>query len=386
MTQTVFSRPVVGAATRALIIGVGHYPSLPGGAGAQMKDPEGLQQLQSPPVSARAFAQWLITCYQSADRPLATVQLLLSEAQPSSFSYDLEGVHNEEQPQLADMATVSAAILDWYTLGDENPDDLMLFYFCGHGLSAGALTSLLMSDFASDPKKLMHGALDLRGFHTGMEQCMARNQCFFIDACRAPSRLLLRLLHAGDPVLQPEIKTDIGGRARLGPQFMSTLNGDKSYAVPGKPSLFTSALLESLSGAAAGDEDYGDWVVKTNRLHAAIEYLVNEMIEQKGYEISQQSIADGMQDFRLNTLLKPVVPVHLTVEPDHLHPEATLQCTDLSGFKEQREADPAPWTFRLPVGSYTFQATFASPGYMPVSKDEFVRPPYMRRRLKADPV
>lgn len=386
MPKTVFSRPVGGAATRALIIGVGHYPSLPGGGGPQMRSPEGLQQLQSPPVSAREFARWLITNYQSPDRPLATVQLLLSEAQPSLFCYELKGVAYEQKPQSADMATVKKAIREWYSLGNHNPNDLMLFYFCGHGLSEGAITSLLMSDFASDSSAIMENALDLRGFHAGMDQCLARHQCYFIDACRAPSTLLRRVQNAGDAVLQPEINLGTKGRARLGPKFMSTLPGDKSHAIPGKPSFFTSALIDSLNGAGAGDEDYGEWVVKTNKLHAAMEYLVKEVIEQNGWSAIQQTITDGMQDLPLNTLAKPVVPVHIIVDPEKAHAEATLQCSGKDGFKLQRGADPAPWCFRVPVGSYTIQASFTSPEYTSVSMDEFVRPPYMRRKLAVDPV
>lgn len=133
MPPTVFFRHVSGPATRALVIGVGHYSSLPGGGGYQLKDPEGLQQLQSPPISAREFAGWLISSYQSDKRPLGSVQLLISEATPAPFTYDFEGSRVEAEPQNADMATVKQAIWDWYELGDHNPDDLPLFYFSGEG-------------------------------------------------------------------------------------------------------------------------------------------------------------------------------------------------------------------------------------------------------------
>lgn len=385
MSQTVFSNTVVGAATRALVIGVGHYPSLPGGGGPQMMNPEGLKQLQSPPVSAREFARWLIENYHSPDRPLASVQLLLSEAEPAMFCYEWKEQPREREPQLADMATVKKAIKDWYKLGNHNPDDLMLFYFCGHGLSEGLNTSLLMSDFASDETAIMENALDFRKFHHGMDQCLARHQCYFIDACRAPSTLLKSVEFAGDAVLNPAMNAATDGRARLGPKFMSTLPGDKSYAIPGKPSFFTSALIRSLNGAGAGDEDYGKWVVKTNKLHAAMEYLVKEVIELNGWPTIQQTITDGMQDLPLNTLAEPVVPVHLVVDPDKAHAEAALQCSSKAGFRLQREADPAPWSFSVPAGSYTFHASFTSPEYASISQDEFVRPPYMRRKLVVDP-
>lgn len=381
MPPTIFSRQVPGAATRALIIGVGHYPSLPGGGGQQMKSPEGLKQLESPPVSAREFAQWLIRNYESDARPLATVQLLLSEKQPAPFDYQLAGNMVSVTPQLADMATVKQAIRDWYTLGNLNPDDLMLFYFCGHGVSEGPLMALLMSDFGSVPLAPMEGALDFRRFHLAMEDCIARHQCYFIDACRLPSTLL-RHDYAGDPVLQPDPRPNPDGRARLGPKFMSTLPGEFSHAQPGKPSLFTRALLEALSGAGAGDEDGGDWIVSTNRLHGAMEYLVKEIIQEKGWEVGQQTITDGMQDLPLNTLERPVVPVSLAIDPQQAHDEATWQCTDGNGLSLQRDADSIPWNFRVPVGNYRFQADFVSPHYTSVIHKQRVRPPYVIRRLK----
>ena len=386
MLPTVYSQAVPGAATRALLIGVGHYPALPDGGGPQMAKPEGLKQLQSPPVSARAFARWLIEHYQSDARPLATVQLLLSEAVPAPFEYQKDGATVQVAAQPADIATVKQAIRDWHELGNRNPDDLLLFYFCGHGVSEGALTSLLMSDFGSVPLAPMEGALDFRRFHLAMEDCLARHQCYFVDACRVPSSLLRRYDVAGDAVLQPGALPNPGGRARLGPKFMSTLPGEASHARPGQPSLFTGALLEALNGAGAGDEDGGDWIVKTNRLHAALEYLVKEIIEENGWDVGQQTITDGMQDLPLNTLDCPVVPVSLAVEPHAAHLEATLGCQDGNGLQLERAAEAKPWNFRVPVGVYSFQANFISPQYAPVvMPNQFVRPPYLRRILKVAP-
>lgn len=388
MPPTVYSQPVLGAATRALVIGVGHYPALPGGGGpSQMAKPEGLRQLQSPPVSAREVARWLIEHYHSDARPLTTVQLLLSEPVPGTFEYQQAGTVQVVQPQPADIATVKQAIRDWYELGNHNADDLLIFYFCGHGVSEGALTSLLMSDFGAVPLAPMEGALDFRRFHAGMEDCRARHQCYFIDACRLSSTLIRRNNdYAGDPVLQAGVQPNPGGRVRLGPKFMSTLPGEASHARPGQPSLFTGALLEALNGAGAGDEDGGDWVVKTNRLHAAMEYLVKEIIDENGWDVGQQTITDGMQDLPLNTLDCPLVPVSLAVDPHQAHIEATLQCLDSNGVQRQRLAQPKPWNFRVPVGTYSFQANFVSPQYAPVALDnQLVRPPYLRRVLKVAP-
>src|SRR4051794_38186136 len=87
MPATVFSTKVKGPATHALVIGVGHYPHLPGGASKKkVANPDGMGQLKSPPESARAVARWLIEEYRS-DRPLSSVALLTSEKVPAKLEY-----------------------------------------------------------------------------------------------------------------------------------------------------------------------------------------------------------------------------------------------------------------------------------------------------------
>jgi hypothetical protein len=77
MGATVYSRRFNGAATHAIVIGVGHYPHLPGGKGRpKFRAHGGMGQLKSPPESARVIARWLIENYAHPDKPLATVSLL----------------------------------------------------------------------------------------------------------------------------------------------------------------------------------------------------------------------------------------------------------------------------------------------------------------------
>lgn len=380
MPLEVFSSPQPGAATRALVIGVGHYPALPDGGGPQFVRPEGMRQLQSPPVSAREFARWLIENYQSNDRPLASVRLLISEPSDSGFQYSVAGQATAADPQQADFATVRTAIREWQA-SSTHPDDLMLFYFCGHGIADGANVALLMSDFGLDPQAPLDGALDFRRFRVGMEDCVARHQCFFVDACRVRSTLLQRNDYAGHPVLNATLAPNPGGRVRIGPVFFSTLAGEPAHGRLGKPSVFTEALLEALAGPGAGDED-GDWTVKTTRLHAALEFLVRESIRENGWDVSQQPIADAMQELVLNTVQQPVVPVLLSVDPDDAHAEAILRY-DGNGANDQRAAMPNPWSLRLPVGMYNFHADFASARFPNISSaNQWVRPPYLRKVLK----
>lgn len=384
MPPAVYSNPQPGAATRVLVIGVGHYPALPGGGGTPMTRPEGMRQLQSPPISAREFARWMIENYHSDQRPLASVQLLLSEATPQVFSYTRDGQQHTAGPQPADIATVRIAIREWQALSTEL-NDLMLFYFCGHGIANPAKVALLMSDFGTVAAAPLDGALDFTGFRLGMEDCMARNQCFFVDACRLGSTLLQRNSYAGDPVLNATMAPNPGGLPRIGPQFFSTLAGEAAYGRAGKPSVFTEALIEALAGPGAGDENGVDWVVKTGRLQTALEFLIEDAIRVNGWSVTQQPIVDAMQDVVLNTLPRePVVPVLVSVDPESAHAEAVLRCEDRSGAQHQRAADTKPWSLRLPMGSYNFYADFASARYGNVSiANSLVRPPFALRTLKA---
>ena len=75
----VYENPIpAGPATHAIVIGVGDYPHLNGGAERKTQDHENMGQLTSPPVSARQFASWLIESFHHPAKPLATVSLMLS--------------------------------------------------------------------------------------------------------------------------------------------------------------------------------------------------------------------------------------------------------------------------------------------------------------------
>ena len=385
MFQTVFSKPHAGPVTRAIVIGVGHYPALPGGGGHSMAHPEGLRQLHSPPTSARAMAQWLIESYHSPTRPLASVQLLISEAVPQDFTFNRDGQAHVTQSQPASLVNVRQAIRDWYTSSTDT-NDLMLFYFCGHGLADGANLALLMSDFGTVPTAPLDGAMNFTAFRMGMESCQAREQCFFVDACRLSSTLLQRNPgQAGDPIIQKSLDPVPGGRPRIGPQFFSTLDGEAAYGRANAPSVFTEALLEAMGGCGAEDIDGQRWTVQTGTLQKALEFLIDDAVRTHKWPIGQRPIVDGMQSMDLNTLKGvPRVPVLIHVDPQLAHEEAKLRYDGAYG-QDQRDADPQPWRTHLQPGLYNFHASFPSARYADVTMpDSLITPPFKRRTLKAE--
>lgn len=387
MATTVYKKNVPGPATHALVIGVGHYAHLAGGAGKKKyPNNEGLGQLKSPPVSAQMMARWLIENYQSQQRPLATVSLLVSEKSPTPFEYHANGKKKAIKPQTATMANVEQAMLDWHAFGNTNPDNLLLFYFCGHGIAAGSELALLMEDFGANAIAPLNGALDFRGFYRGMEECAAREQCYFLDACRVGSKLLEKNNGAGTrtPIQWTGNVDNPGGRLRLGPTFHSTLPDQPAYAQPGKPSVFTQALLESLAGAASGNE-LGPWEVRTTRLQDALDFLMLQASRDLRMPQAQIPSTDNTTKVVMNTLQTPAVPVVVRVDPEAALPLATLRCENATR-KERRTPSAEPWRLSLVPASYSFFADIDTPDFKSASLlNDPVQPPYWSKPLRVKP-
>src|SRR5437773_1039482 len=110
MTAKVYDKKCAGPATHAIVIGVGHYPYLRGGKGkTKFANAGGLDQLKSPPESARSIARWLIEDYQHPTKPLGTVSLLISDVKSQTFEFEIGGNGKKTQADVpvADMDNVS---------------------------------------------------------------------------------------------------------------------------------------------------------------------------------------------------------------------------------------------------------------------------------------
>ena len=117
-----------GPGTHALVIGVGKYRHLRGGE-MPRKQNLGLGQIKSPPISAMAFADWLLSEHQNPAAPAGSVELLLSPAQSYQLSSG-QSIYIES----ATMANVEAAFFRWYEHCTAHNDNVAIFYFCGHGV------------------------------------------------------------------------------------------------------------------------------------------------------------------------------------------------------------------------------------------------------------
>jgi hypothetical protein len=128
--------------THALVIGIGKYPHLIGGQ-EQATFTDGMRQLSSPPVSAAAFANWMIRDYHFPGKQLASLSLLLSEAMPRPYVNPKTG-RSYEVP-IAAIDPIEKAVKAWKARSDSNADNRLVFYFCGHGISESDEVALLLA-------------------------------------------------------------------------------------------------------------------------------------------------------------------------------------------------------------------------------------------------
>ena len=345
-----------GPATHAIVIGVGDYPHLNGGAERKTQDHENMGQLTSPPVSARRFASWLIESFQHPGKPLATVSLLLS--QKGSQTFVNPRTRKKMQVEVADGANTQEAIVDWIARGDTHRDNLLIFFFCGHGLEASTASALLLADYGANPLASLEGALDFRQFHLGMKRCKASEQCYFIDACRIDSETLQEAKTAGRLPIQPS------GRGnwpdRKAPVFFSTTKGHKAYGFAGSPSIYTEALLQCLQDLAAQKPD-GPWCVNTYRLQEAVDHVVT----RKALEINRvvPPTSDNTAKIDLHWLTAPpkALVYIRTKPPEALRDIVSVAC-NRQGVTLARAEPGKPvgreLVLQLPTGSYEFSAQF----------------------------
>jgi Caspase domain len=361
----------VGAATHAIVIGAGDYPYLLNGTATLSDDHDGMGQLTSPAVSARAVAEWLISSYNNPEKPLDSVALLLSEANASNFLNPKTGV--AITPERASYANVELALQDWADRGAENPDNLLIFYYCGHGVSQGTGMSLLLSEYGNKRHTPFDEALDFGKFRLAMSRNLPKQQIYFVDACRSSSDTLLLSYNAGRSPIQRD-----GGKSSKTPIYFATLSGEDAFGKKNEVSFFTKALLNGLNGTGADNFDDEEWTVTTTRLKQAIDYDVNRAFES-GVKLRQVPPTNELSTFTIHQLTsEPQVPVIVTCSPDTENKNAQFTCVVNGVVKDQRAPADEHWNLTLEAGEYEFQATLPVGIRKPKKQPVKVRPIYKK--------
>lgn len=243
--------------THAFLVGVSEYTHLPG-----MNEPAdpatfGLRRLASPALSAWEISRWLV---ERADlfRPLGTIRLLMSPAPeetpkltpitgPGGVKIEAAGVDP------ADWTHFVKEALDWQKTASTQRDSVCFFYFSGHGLERAGRPLITLADF-TDPLaggKLQRSCEVIANFVLGMAPTeelpdMARNQFYFVDACRE------QVLNPAGLIAQPGTVWDALPKNddRATPVFMASFAGSRALTIRGQPTDFCKGLQEAFAKGA----------------------------------------------------------------------------------------------------------------------------------------
>lgn len=335
----IYSDPADRPGTHVLLVGIGDYPWLEDGsdydAELHEENAMGMAQLDAPPLSMRKLADWFLDSYDNPERPLASLALILSEAEPVSYGRDgMEG-GPRELPR-GTVADIEKAAVEWVRRASGRRDNGLVFGFCGHGLQAGN-SVLLCRDYGEVPESRFKGAIDFEQFRIALASYQPDTQLFLVDACRTPIDDDERLANAtpGNPLLDPQgLRKRDGRPAAQSVQFATSLYSE-AWGRNDGPSLFTEALLKALAGGAAESSD--SWWVTTGRLHS----VLSKYLQRIGAaEQVKQSPATQSQDFRV---CKPG-PIQVDLYVKSHEPAIWLEPVSFkasnNGFAKQLEHDP----------------------------------------------
>lgn len=354
------------AGTHALLVGVGDYPFLKDGSAAaalRFAEHMGMGQLSSPPISVVEFARWLkddVAGMNNPGRPLRSLQVLCSG--PADIDLALPGLAPTRIGR-ASTGTVQTAIREWKLRASRNPENMSIFYFCGHGVSYSETeNALLLDDFGSNQVDPMSNAIAFDAMKYGlMQHCEARYQYYFIDACRTlPSDRFLDLFgedSTGIAVIAGRISREI--RNKVAPVYFAAGLASAAYGMPGKASLFTQGLLDCFRGSGSREANNG-WEVVASAIAEGVNKCVESLAFQKQPQYCQSREAgQPLTLHRLRGEPEAVVKIY-TSDENHL-PEAILLCESLPApaaiTRSRDEPFDVPWWIHLPRGTYAFSAT-----------------------------
>lgn len=244
---------VPGPGVHVLIVGVSDYLNLPDRDDPATEARWFLNKLTSPALSAFKIHEFL---RQSTLRlPLKTVRLLLS---PSPVELGIEPALATVGASRANRAAFESMARDWREDAKNNPADMTILYFAGHGLQRGPEEGvLLLEDFLSAGPPLAK-CFEIGDIKNGMAPSatypnIALTQFYFVDACLTRQQTQKKFVN-------PQVPDVFGAELnvvdrREAPVMFSTVDGAIALGREGKPSHFSEALTLALQRAAEDPVD-----------------------------------------------------------------------------------------------------------------------------------
>lgn len=320
--------PAASPGTHVLIIGVGKYAF---GVGPSASPVGGdLRQLSSPPVTARAIADWFVGSFTNSRKPLASVSLLISEQQGTPYTPSRPAGAPSVNVPSATLTNVKKAAAHWADRLRSHRDNLAVFCFCGHGASLGQQAALLLEDFGM-PGVEFDAAIDVDILRGTMKNSPAVQQVYLFDCCRTKADDLYR----NEPSIGTRVVSIPGfqrGHAIPPHQFVlfPTIDGEEAFGVKGEVSIFSRSIIDALTFAAA-DSSTGVWRTTTGSLLNAVDQLVRHRLPEQLTKRSKPNALDATS-FDFNEIDAPTVTrSFVTISDLGLWGQVELECVDPAG-------------------------------------------------------
>ena len=372
--------------THVLAIGVGSYPHLLGGDKKLAKDPIGLGQLDSPPVSLKAFLDWMLAPpgnaagFSNHAAPLASVEAVCSSK--AAVTVDTPAL-GQVPLEAATRDNIQVAFEAWLDRMRSHPDNVGVFYFCGHGVMV-ADQHLLAEDFGRTAQPWTH-AFNISLTIRAVEREVSGAVFFFIDSCRnVPRGLALTLGADPQALIGADLKKNVSCQHVTA--IYATGEGQLAFApTGGKVSRFTSALLCAMSGYC-GIKNPGEqtWNVDGDNVASAIRTLLQHNEPSKDKQVSDQSIQGPLIPL-LRIGVPPKVMVRLDLAPKERRSLYELYLAKGANRVAQTRVDQV-FKVDLPRGVYEVGALDPQ-GALPLVRheDEDLVPPMYMLTLKSQP-
>ncbi|WP_027545329.1 caspase family protein [Bradyrhizobium sp. WSM2254] len=378
----VFEDQSPGAGTHVIIIGIGHYDALQGGANEDRELSADMDQLSAPPRSAEALAGWFLDKFDHPDRPLKSVSLILSSGIDAAVFSHARAKHAEALPNGTIDATTKA-ILAWARRASSDPENLAIFHFCGHGVSTGE-PILFLRDYGVDPDSRFDRTINFNDFSAAMLTRKPRHQLFLIDACRLPDPIARNVPkhHVGRSGIDPLPLTSRGELAQQSVHH-STSDLAPAYGRTSGASLYTEALLQALDGG--GIQGHYDIFVSTLGLQTALDaYIARATAREK---VEQRPQLMRSHQFTIHQPSNVRIPLYVVSEPaaalKNARVEAKLGGITGDYYDSAEHGQKEEWTTMLPMREHTILAKFQDHlGYKEEEMIKMLFPPEASCKIK----
>ncbi|MCJ9669472.1 MULTISPECIES: caspase family protein [unclassified Neorhizobium] len=281
----------------------------------------------------------------------------------------------------ATLANIKAAMLLWHPIIQCHPDNMIVFYFCGHGISLGQKAALLLNDFGH-PATPYDAAIELDELTGTLKNAIAVKQLFLIDCCRSKAdNIYSNETRVGSRVLSMVSNGNHNGVRRRQCVIFPTIDGEQAFGVSGQVSVFTTCFLDAVRFAAFDDKT-GRWVSTSLLILNAIDELVTYRLPTEKRNKAVPTSLDAM-GFEFNEIEAPTRTRSIvTIDDRATWSEARLTAIDVGGTNKPGQTFDVPnnhtyrcCTMELEFGEWEFSGKLAvEPPSLSVMRRYLTRP------------